>query len=453
MQVNLPEKVGYIIQRLEQAGFEAYAVGGCVRDSLLGRTPDDWDVTTSATPQQVKAVFRRTVDTGIRHGTVTVLLEQEGFEVTTYRIDGEYEDSRHPKEVTFTANLTEDLKRRDFTINAMAYNDRSGIVDAFGGMEDLRQGIIRCVGDARERFTEDALRMMRAVRFSAQLGFTIEAQTRQAVAALVQTLENISAERIRTELVKLLISPHPDYMREAYRMGITGVVLPELDRAFATAQNNPHHIHTVGEHLMSCLCHVRADKALRLAALLHDIGKPDTKTTDDTGTDHFYGHVERSETLAVQILRRLKFDNDTIEKTARYVRYHDDSIEPTPKAVRRAVSRIGAAYFPQVLELKRADTLAQSGYQREQKLALLDQVSDIYREIVEQNQCVSLKTLKISGNDLIALGVPKGKRIGELLQLLLEDVLQTPEHNDNAYLTEACRKLQQSYCSNQDYGN
>ena len=442
MQVNLPEKVSYIIQQLEQAGFEAYAVGGCVRDSLLGRNPDDWDVTTSATPQQVKSVFRRTIDTGIQHGTVTVMLEKEGFEVTTYRIDGEYEDSRHPKEVTFTANLTEDLKRRDFTINAMAYNDRSGIVDAFGGMEDLRQGIIRCVGNARERFTEDALRMMRAVRFSAQLGFTIEEQTRQAVTELVQTLENISAERIQTELVKLLLSPHPDYVREAYCLGITKVILPELDKAFATGQNNPHHIYTVGEHLMNCLLHVRADKALRIAAFLHDIGKPETKTTDDTGVDHFYGHVERSEEIAVRILRRLKFDNDTIEKAGRYIRYHDYSIEPTPKAVRRAVNKIGTDCFAQVLEIKHADTLAQSDYLREQKLTLLSQISDIYKEIMEQNQCVSLKTLKISGNDLIALGVPKGKQIGELLQLLLEDVLQTPEHNDRDYLMEACRRLQ-----------
>ncbi len=441
MRIHLPEKVGYIIRQLEQAGYEAYAVGGCVRDSLLGRIPDDWDVTTLATPQQVKSVFRRTVDTGIAHGTVTVLLEKEGFEVTTYRIDGEYEDSRHPKEVVFTANLAEDLKRRDFTINAMAYNDRSGIVDIFGGTRDLERGIIRCVGDARERFTEDALRMMRAVRFSAQLGFDIEEQTRQAVTALVRTLENISAERIQTELVKLLCSPHPDYLRDAYRLGITGVILPELDRTFATAQNNPHHSHTVGEHLMNCLLHVRDDKALRLAALLHDIGKPDKRTTDNTGIDHFYGHVEQSEILAVQILRRLKFDNDTIQKVRQYVRYHDYDVEPTARAVRRAVNKIGTAYFPQVLELKHADALAQSTYQREAKLAQLTRLEALYGEITAQDQCVSLKTLKISGDDLIALGVPRGKKIGELLQLLLEDVLEQPEHNDRAYLTQACKRL------------
>ena len=243
-QIHLPDKVRTIITKLEAAGYEAYAVGGCVRDSLLGREPSDWDVTTSARPQQVKAVFRHTIDTGIRHGTVTVMLDHEGFEVTTYRIDGEYEDSRHPKEVVFTANLIEDLKRRDFTINAFAYNDRSGIVDAFDGMGDLDRGVIQCVGAARERFGEDALRMLRAVRFSAQLGFTIAEDTRSAIRELAPNLANISAERIQTELVKLLLSDHPDYMRVAYELGITGIVLPELDAAFAAAQHNPHHQYT-----------------------------------------------------------------------------------------------------------------------------------------------------------------------------------------------------------------
>ncbi len=245
-QIHLPDKVRYIITKLEAAGYEAYAVGGCVRDSLLRRTPSDWDVTTSAKPQQIKAVFRHTIDTGIQHGTVTVMLDREGFEVTTYRIDGEYEDSRHPKEVIFTANLIEDLKRRDFTINAFAYNDQSGIVDAFDGIKDLHQGIIRCVGEASERFGEDALRMLRAVRFSAQLGFSIAEDTRSAIRALAPSLAKISAERIQAELVKLLVSDHPDHMRDAYGLGITAVILPELDAAFATQQHNPHHQYTVG---------------------------------------------------------------------------------------------------------------------------------------------------------------------------------------------------------------
>lgn len=440
-QIQLPDKVRSIITKLESAGYEAYAVGGCVRDSLLGRTPSDWDVTTSAKPQQVKAIFRHTVDTGIRHGTVTVMLDREGFEVTTYRIDGEYEDSRHPKEVVFTANLLEDLKRRDFTINAFAYNDQSGIVDAFGGMEDLKKGVIRCVGAASERFGEDALRMLRAVRFSAQLGFTIAEETKAAIRALAPSLANISAERIQAELVKLLLSDNPDYMRDVYGLGITKVILPELDIAFATAQNNPHHQYTVGEHLMQSLRYTGADKSLRLAALLHDIGKPSVRTTDKEGIDHFHGHVEVSERMAVDILKRLKFDNDTIDKVQKYVRYHDYKPEPDARSVRRAISKIGEAYFPQVMELRRADTLAQSDYQRGEKLAQIDEVLRLYAQIMEKKQCISLKTLAITGNDLIALGVPKGRRIGEILNRLLDEVLQNPESNVHEYLIEKAKEL------------
>lgn len=440
-RIQLPDKVKYIISQLEAAGYEAYAVGGCVRDSLIGRKPSDWDVTTSAKPHQVKAVFRHTIDTGIQHGTVTVMLDHEGFEVTTYRIDGEYEDSRHPKEVVFTANLTEDLKRRDFTINAFAYNDQSGIVDAFDGMNDLDKGVIRCVGKAAERFGEDALRMLRAVRFSAQLGFVIAEDTKAAIRELAPGLRHISAERIQAELVKLLTSDNPDYMRDAYELGITKIVLPELDTAFATAQHNPHHQYTVGEHLMQSLLHTRADKSLRIAALLHDIGKPSVRTTDEDGIDHFHGHVEVSERMAVDILKRLKFDNATIDKVQKYVRYHDYKPEPNARSVRRAINKVGAEYFPQVMEIRRADTLAQSIYQRMEKLAQIEEIERLYAEIMEKNQCISLKMLEVTGNDLIALGVPKGKRIGEILNQLLDEVLRDPETNVHEYLIEKAKEL------------
>lgn len=441
MQINLPGKVKQIITELEAAGYEAYAVGGCVRDSILGKTPDDWDITTSASPMQTKAVFRRTIDTGIAHGTVTVMLDREGFEVTTYRIDGEYEDSRHPKEVTFTASLAEDLKRRDFTINAMVYNDRDGLVDLFGGMDDLEKRTVRCVGNARERFTEDALRMMRAVRFSAQLGFSIDTDTEHAIMELAPNLKNISSERIRTELVKLLMSPHPDEIRKAYDLGITAIVLPELDSAFETPQNNPHHMYTVGEHLMHCLMHTRADRCLRIAALLHDIGKPASKTTDTDGIDHFHGHVEIGEQMAGEILRRLKFDNDTITRVKTYIRHHDDQIDPNPRAVRRSAGRIGEDYFNGVLELKRADCLAQSMYMREEKLDGLDRVEALYQEILESRQCISLKDLAISGKDLIAAGVPQGRKIGEILSKLLEEVLEEPARNTHENLLERTKTL------------
>ena len=435
MQIQLPKKVKYIIEQLEAAGFEAYAVGGCVRDSLLNRIPDDWDITTSATPYEVKDVFPRTIDTGIQHGTVTVMLDHEGFEVTTYRIDGTYEDNRHPKEVIFTSNLVEDLKRRDFTINAMAYNEKSGIVDVFHGMEDLKAKKIRCVGDAKERFTEDALRMMRAVRFSAQLGYEIEEKTRFAITELAPNLSHISAERIQTELVKLLLSPNPDYIRTAYDVGITAVILPEFDKAMETAQNNPHHIYTVGEHLIHCLSNIKKEKSLRIAALLHDIAKPDVKETDEDGIDHFYNHVELSEKMATDILRRLKFDNETITNVRKYIKYHDYYIEPTQTAVRHAISLIGEQYFPNVLEIKRADMLAQSYYQREEKEQKLAAISQLYEEIIEKKECVSLKTLALSGSDLISLGVAQGKEIGQILSFLLKDVLDEPSHNTKEYLT------------------
>lgn len=267
MIIQLPEDVRFIIHTLQDAGHEAYAVGGCVRDSLLSRTPDDWDITTSARPEETKKLFRRTIDTGIQHGTVTVMLKKNGYEVTTYRVDGEYEDGRHPKEVIFTANLIEDLKRRDFTINAMAYNEESGLVDAFTGKKDLEEGIIRCVGDADERFTEDALRIMRAVRFSAQLGFSMEDKTKAAIRGHAENLRKVSAERIQTELTKLVTSPHPEYLRSAWETGITAVFLPEFDRLMRTPQNNPHHCLNVGEHTLRAMQAVRPDKILRLTML------------------------------------------------------------------------------------------------------------------------------------------------------------------------------------------
>ena len=294
MTIQLPEDVKKIIEIIEKAGYEAYAVGGCVRDSLLLRNPNDWDITTSAKPEKVKELFKKTIDTGIEHGTVTVMMHHVGYEVTTYRIDGEYEDARHPKNVTFTSNLIEDLKRRDFTINAMAYNDRSGIVDAFDGISDLEKGIIRAVGNPRERFDEDALRMMRAVRFSAQLGYSIEEDTKKAIQELSINLQKISAERIQVELVKLVSSDHPEKMRDLYETGITAVILPEFDKAMVTAQNNPHHCYTVGEHIIQSMAASDADKNIRLAMLYHDIGKPACLTTDEKGIDHFYGHPEVS---------------------------------------------------------------------------------------------------------------------------------------------------------------
>ena len=430
MKLTIPVNAEKILRVLENQGFEAFIVGGCVRDSILGRRPDDWDITTSARPEQVKALFRRTVDTGVKHGTVTVLMDKESYEVTTYRIDGEYEDGRHPKEVAFTASLEEDLKRRDFTINAMAYHPDRGLVDLFHGMDDIRAEIIRCVGNPLERFGEDALRILRAVRFSAQLGFSIEAETKTGIEELAPNLKLVSAERIQTELVKLLVSPHPDYFLTAYETGITRQFLPEFDACMETGQNTPHHYLSVGMHTLQSLLNIRPDKVLRLTMLLHDIGKPAVKKTDENGRDHFKMHGPAGEKMASAILRRLKFDNDTISKVCRLIRWHDDRPAPDMCSVRRAVNRIGEDIFPLYLEVQRADMLAQSAYKREEKAARLEGVNECYRKILEEGQCVSLKSMAVKGRDLIAAGYAPGPELGEILDRLLEHVLEHPEDNE-----------------------
>lgn len=443
MRIQLPGDVKKIIQTLQEAGYEAYAVGGCVRDSLLGRIPSDWDITTSAEPAEVKRLFRRTFDTGIQHGTVTVLFDKTGYEVTTYRIDGRYEDGRHPAEVTFTPNLEEDLKRRDFTVNAMAYNDEAGLIDCFGGAEDLEKGVIRCVGEPAERFHEDALRIMRAVRFAAQLDARIEESTATAIRKLAPTLTRISAERIQVELVKLLISDHPEKMRDLYALGITAVILPEFDRIMETEQNNPHHCYSVGEHTIHTLMNVENSKVLRLTMLFHDFGKAETRTTDEEGIDHFYGHPQISTKMAGKIMRRLKFDTDTMNRVCRLVEKHDVSVEPTPKAVRHAASGMGTELFPLFLQVKKADTLGQSDYLRREKLDRIQKVEQIYRDILQREECLSLKQLALNGRDLIALGVQPGQEMGDLLESMLQMVLDDPARNDRAFLTEYIKKLHQ----------
>ena len=440
MKIALPRKVMMIIKNLQLHGYEAYAVGGCVRDSILARRPKDWDITTSARPEEVKKLFRRTVDTGIEHGTVTVLLGRDGYEVTTYRIDGAYEDSRHPKEVLFTNRLEEDLRRRDFTINAMAYNDEVRLVDVFGGMQDLNHHLIRCVGDPRERFSEDALRILRAVRFSAQLNFPIEEETAEAVRELAPTLENISAERIQAELVKLLVSAHPERIQDAYELGITRIILPEWDAMAGVEQNTPHHKYDVAQHTLHALKYVKRDKILRLTMLFHDMGKPAKKTTDAEGIDHFHGHAELSAKMAKEILQRLKFDNDTIGKVTKLVKNHDRKIIPHAKYVRRALCDLGEEIFLRLLEVKHADVMAQSTCRREEKLEELVRLREVYEEIKAADNCFSLKQLAVSGKDLIAAGITPGPAVGQTLSDLLDRVLEEPQLNTKEKLLDIVSK-------------
>ena len=476
MEIILPGDVSYIINKLEEAGHEAYAVGGCVRDTLLGRKPLDWDITTSAEPLFVKSCFRRTIDTGIKHGTVTVMIGDTGYEVTTYRIDGKYEDGRHPENVEFTSNLRLDLGRRDFTVNAMAYNDRDGLIDEFNGLSDLKDGIIRCVGNPGSRFDEDALRMLRAVRFSAQLGFSIEDKTKQAAMERAGNLEKISAERIRTELSKLLVSKHPGKIREAYNTGMTKVFLPEFDKMMETVQHNPHHIYTVGEHSVRSIeimgCFLRdcgnstgnssnfipedvfkqaeefkagIDKKhqlmLCLVMLLHDIAKPEVMSVDENGTGHFYGHPQKGEEMAENILKRLSFDNNTVSIVKRLVKYHDYRIVPAKRTVRRAVSKIGSDIMEMLFLVQYADILAQNPVTFEEKLGSLKGVIIKYKEIIEEETPLCIKDLDIDGNDLINAGIKPGPEIGRVLGELLDIVLEEPGQNKKDILLSHAKEI------------
>lgn len=438
MKIQMPEAANYIIQTLMAHGYEAYIVGGCVRDSVLGRTPQDWDITTSATPEQTKALFRRTIDTGIEHGTVTIMMDHVGYEVTTYRVDGKYEDHRRPKEVTFTASLLEDLKRRDFTINAMAYNEQEGLVDIFGGAEDLRRGIIRCVGVPQERFDEDALRILRAVRFAAQLDFEIEAKTRQAIREKAEFLRDISAERIQVELTKLITSDHPERIIDAYELGITAIVLPEFDTMMETPQHTVYHKYDVGRHTVAVMQNIDATPVLRWAALLHDSAKPECRTTDEQGVDHFYGHPKTGKAIARRVLRRMKLDNDTIQRVERLVEWHDFGLDGTvtKKTLRRALNRMGPDLFDDYAKLRRADMLGQSDYMQEKKQQDYQHLLEMYREIREAQECLLIKDLKLDGKDLIAMGVQPGPDMGKILNDLLQQVLEEPQLNTKEKLKE-----------------
>ena len=439
--MEIPAHAEKILSVLHGAGYEAFVVGGCVRDSVLGRTPGDWDITTSASPQEIKGLFARTIDTGIAHGTVTVMINGEGCEVTTYRIDGAYEDSRHPKEVTFTSSLHEDLRRRDFTINAMAYSHETGIVDIFGGMKDLRDKVIRCVGNARERFSEDALRMLRAVRFAGQLGFSIDENVREAIRSMADSLDHISAERIREEIIKLLVSPHPSWFRLAYETGITSVIMPEFDRIMVQSQNNPHHSCTAGEHTLLALENIPANAVLRLTMLFHDMGKPDVCVTDENGRDHFHGHAARSEEIAFRIMKRLKFDNNTLSRVCNLVKNHSLYPQLSAKDIRIAAFGIGPDMFDDYLLVKRADILSQNPDVIQNKLNYLGEVGRIWNEIKLQGDCLSMKQLMLKGTDLISDGMKPGPELGHLLELLLFKVLEQPHLNTKEYLLEESRRL------------
>lgn len=439
-QFSIPEDVSFILNRIHQAGEEAYIVGGCVRDLLLKVEPNDWDITTSAPPEIIKEMFSRTIDTGLEHGTVTVMIGKEGYEVTTYRIDGKYEDHRRPKDVEFTRNLSDDLLRRDFTINAMAYNEEEGIIDEYHGAKDLDNGIIRCVGNPRDRFSEDALRMLRAIRFGAKLGFVIEEETYEAMKELSPLITHVSAERINVELTKTLISKEPDRIKELVNTGLIDYVIPEFREIVGVEQHNPYHRFTVDEHTYECLKFVEPIAALRWTVYLHDLGKGQTRSTDDNGIDHFYGHPALSAKMAKSIMKRLKFDNKTIDKVHKLVLFHDDRFEITKKNVRKAVHRIGTDNFSEFLKVKYADINGQNLDYKEKHIQQVEEIRDLFKTILADKECLTIKDLAVNGNDIIHLGVKNGKVIGTVLNKLLEIVLETPELNNKEVLKKLALK-------------
>lgn len=453
IKINLPKEVEYIIDTLEEYGYEAYAVGGCVRDSLLNRIPQDWDITTEAKADQVIKIFKsldfNIVETGIKYGTVTLFINYIGYEITTYRIDGEYLDGRHPVNVEFTNNLKEDLSRRDFTINAMAYNNTVGLVDYFNGIEDLKNNIIKCVGDPLKRFSEDALRMIRAVRFSAQLGFDIEKNAKDSIKELSSNIKNVSVERIREEFNKILLSPNVYKIKELNEYGLFKSFFPEYDVYKNTEQNNPYHIYNLGEHLICSLDlggrlipnfqNDNNETPVKLAMFLHDIGKPKCKTTDDRGVDHFYGHEKISSDMAKDILKRLKYDNKTIDKVTSLIKYHHYPIE-NKKNIKKLLSKIGTELFIDLLKVKEGDIRAQNPMFFQKRHEKILNAKKILDEVLKEEECFTLKDLAINGKDLINLGCKNGRDIGKTLNRLLELVLEKPELNKKEELIKYIKK-------------
>lgn len=436
----LPDEVKKAISMLEASGYEAYAVGGCVRDSLLGKTPTDYDVTTSAKPEEMKTVFKNehTFETGIKHGTLTVLINKMPIEITTFRVDSDYSDNRHPGKVEFTASLSADLARRDFTVNALAFNEKTGITDVFGGISDLEHGIIRCVGKADLRFGEDALRIMRALRFASCLGFEIEEETALSIHKNRELLKNISAERFSAELTKLLCGRNAEKILFEYH-DVFSVLIPEVSVLKGFEQHHFRHDKDIWEHTAAVVDNAPAKKNLRLAAFFHDIAKPLCFSIDETGTGHFYGHAHLGAKMAEDILSRLRFDNETKNAVCGLIKRHEDRFEANPKAIKRILGKIGFEAYNDLLSLMYADDLGKKQeYQNSE--SFYDEYRRIAKEIIEKSECFSLRDLKIKGGDLAEIGVPPGPGMGKILDALLEKVIDGEIPNEKEELIEYVKK-------------
>lgn len=443
MKIALPTNVNLIINTLIENGFEAYIVGGCVRDSILGLTPQDWDITTDALPNDILSCFEnyKTIETGIKHGTVAVVIDKEVYEITTYRIDGNYKDNRHPESVVFSDKLEYDLARRDFTVNAMAYNQKTGLIDLYGGMNDLKYKAIRCVGQADKRFKEDALRILRALRFASVYDFTIEVSTSEAIFENAKLLNNISNERINTEFNKLICGNSATYILNRYKKVIS-VFIPEIEVMFNFDQNNPHHNKTLWKHTLSSMLHIDNDLLLRLTMFFHDIGKPlAQKYDEEKDLCHYNGHNVYSCAIAENVMKRLRYSNEMINNTKELIFYHDVRCGDNKKQIKKILTKIGEDKFRMLLKVQKADILAQSLYQREQKLETLALCEKTFEEIINAEECFSLKDLAVNGRDLIHLGVTKGEEIGKTLNTLLDFVIDGKLENEKQILLDKSKEL------------
>ena len=431
--MKIPKNAQVIFQLLENAGYECFLVGGCVRDMLMGKEPHDIDITTNAEPQETQKVFSdfHTLDIGLKHGTVTVMVSGEPVEITTYRTESGYTDGRHPDKVIFTKNIRDDLSRRDFTCNAIAYNPSVGLVDPFGGMADIENKTLRCVGVAEERFTEDSLRILRALRFASCLGFTIREDTAKAIYTCRELINIVSPERIFTEISKLICGKNAGEIISLYS-DILAVPLPEIKDMKGFQQHNFHHIYDVLGHTAKVVDSVSPTVDLRLSALFHDCGKPDCFSMDENGVGHFYSHASISARKADEALTRLRCDNATREKVVKLVKIHDSPIEPDSRVIKKKLQKYGEEIFFDLIKLQRADNmgLAPEFLYRQETYTKLEEIA---RQIIEENQCFSLKDLAVKGNDMISLGL-KGKDIGTALEELLKAVIEEKSANDKELL-------------------
>lgn len=428
-----------IIKKLNENGYAAYFVGGCVRDRLMGLEPDDIDITTAAIPTEIKELFGKTVDTGIKHGTVMVVQDGFSFEITTFRTENGYADHRKPDDVHFVRNIREDLRRRDFTINAVAYHPQEGIVDPYGGRKDIQNKIIRCVGNPDERFEEDALRMLRCVRFACKTGFSVERETLAAVCRKKTLISYVSAERIYAELKKSVTGAYPMALALAQETGLFSVFLPELSVCFKTPQHTEYHIYDVGNHILHTVSAAKNSETVRLAALLHDIGKPLCRTTDENGTDHFYGHEAKSAGLAEGVLKHLKADNAMKNRVTAIIKEHRLEQEPTDLYVKQKILAVGKDNFPYLLDLMDADTAAHNQKETKERQRQMRVFREKYNEIVNRGDPLCIADLALKGGDIMQAGF-KGAEIGKVQKSLLNFVLERPEANTREILLERITK-------------